>query len=308
MLRSARPAARDLRRGRSSTSACTRRVLVVDDLHWADQGTIDLLRFLLRRIRITRSLVVGALRDDEIGADASAARRCSATSPARPTPTSTTLRPLSVAAIAALVERPSGRPRLAAPAHRRQPVLRGRDARPRRRARSRAPCATPSSPAPPVSTADAWDLLHLLACAPEAIPDHLLAPLGIGLPALRAARRRRAHPARTRAASRSATTCAAWRSPAPSRPAARWRSTGACSTRSSRRRTPTRPCWPTTRWAPATPTRTLAPRDRRRAGRGAVGRAHAGGGVLPDRARAGSARVGRRTRRSCSSCSPASTT
>ena len=32
---------------------------------------------------------------------------------------------------------------------------------------------------------EAWDVLHLLACAPEAIPDHLLAPLGIGLPALR---------------------------------------------------------------------------------------------------------------------------
>ena len=31
--------------------------------------------------------------------------------------------------------------------------------------------------------ADAWDLLHLLACAPEAIPDHLLARLGVGLPA-----------------------------------------------------------------------------------------------------------------------------
>ena len=41
---------------------------VVDDLHWADQGTIDLLRFLLRRIRITGSLVVGAMRDDEVGA------------------------------------------------------------------------------------------------------------------------------------------------------------------------------------------------------------------------------------------------
>ena len=52
----------------SSTSGSTRRVLVVDDLHWADQGTIDLLRFLLRRIRITGSLVVGAMRDDEVGA------------------------------------------------------------------------------------------------------------------------------------------------------------------------------------------------------------------------------------------------
>ena len=42
-------------------------VLVLDDLHWADQGTIDLLRFVLRRIGQTRSLVVGILRDDEIG-------------------------------------------------------------------------------------------------------------------------------------------------------------------------------------------------------------------------------------------------
>ena len=42
-------------------------VLVLDDLHWADQGTIDLLRFVLRRIAQTRSLVVGIVRDDEVG-------------------------------------------------------------------------------------------------------------------------------------------------------------------------------------------------------------------------------------------------
>ena len=42
-------------------------VLVLDDLQWADQGTIDLLRFVLRRIGQTRSLVVGILRDEEVG-------------------------------------------------------------------------------------------------------------------------------------------------------------------------------------------------------------------------------------------------
>ncbi|OBF12388.1 LuxR family transcriptional regulator [Mycobacterium sp. ACS4331] len=43
-------------------------VVVLDDLHWADQGTIDLLRFVLRRIRRTRSLVIAIVRDDELSA------------------------------------------------------------------------------------------------------------------------------------------------------------------------------------------------------------------------------------------------
>src|SRR4029078_13534209 len=34
--------------------------------------------------------------------------------------------------------------------------------------------------------AEAWDVARLLAAPPEAIPDHLLATLSIGLPALRA--------------------------------------------------------------------------------------------------------------------------
>jgi predicted ATPase len=34
-------------------------VLVIDDLHWADQGTVDLLRFVLRRVHRTSSLVIG---------------------------------------------------------------------------------------------------------------------------------------------------------------------------------------------------------------------------------------------------------
>ncbi|HEU4513087.1 MAG TPA: AAA family ATPase [Nocardioidaceae bacterium] len=44
-------------------------VLVVDDVQWADEASLELLRFLLRRIDRTRSVVIGTYRDDEIGAD-----------------------------------------------------------------------------------------------------------------------------------------------------------------------------------------------------------------------------------------------
>ena len=45
----------------------TRTVLVLDDLHWADQATIDLLRFALRRVHKSQSLVIGTVRDEEVG-------------------------------------------------------------------------------------------------------------------------------------------------------------------------------------------------------------------------------------------------
>jgi DNA-binding CsgD family transcriptional regulator/tetratricopeptide (TPR) repeat protein len=44
-------------------------VLVVDDVQWADEASLELLRYLLRRVDRTRSLVIGTYRDDEIGAD-----------------------------------------------------------------------------------------------------------------------------------------------------------------------------------------------------------------------------------------------
>ena len=155
-------------------------VLIVDDLHWADQGTIDLLRFLLRRIRITSSLVVGAMRDDEVGA----------THPLRsllgdiarsPDAAITTLRPLSVTAIAALIgERPvdphwlhqltGGNPFYVA-------EMLDHDGREIPRTVRDAVLARTSG-----LDAEAWDVLHLLACAPEAIPDHLLAPSASACP------------------------------------------------------------------------------------------------------------------------------
>src|SRR5262245_26569734 len=42
-------------------------VLVLEDLHWADDATFDLLRYLGRRLDATRSLVVVTYRDDEVG-------------------------------------------------------------------------------------------------------------------------------------------------------------------------------------------------------------------------------------------------
>ncbi|MGW3156393.1 ATP-binding protein [Streptomyces sp. NPDC001089] len=42
-------------------------LLVVEDLHWADEATMDLLRYLARRLTNVPSLVVATYRDDEIG-------------------------------------------------------------------------------------------------------------------------------------------------------------------------------------------------------------------------------------------------
>ncbi|GIE77505.1 LuxR family transcriptional regulator [Actinoplanes philippinensis] len=43
-------------------------VLVVEDLHWADEATLDVLRFLVRRIAALPVVMVGTYRDEEIGA------------------------------------------------------------------------------------------------------------------------------------------------------------------------------------------------------------------------------------------------
>ncbi len=39
--------------------------MVIEDLHWADEATIDLLRFLGRRIRNAAMLLIGTYRDDD---------------------------------------------------------------------------------------------------------------------------------------------------------------------------------------------------------------------------------------------------
>src|SRR5690606_13551988 len=53
----------------SLRAAPRHRVLVFEDLHWADEATLDLLRFLSRRVGDAAVLLVGTYRDDELGRD-----------------------------------------------------------------------------------------------------------------------------------------------------------------------------------------------------------------------------------------------
>src|SRR5215217_7110615 len=45
------------------------RVVVVEDAHWADEATLDLLVFLGRRLERTQALLLVTYRDDEVAAD-----------------------------------------------------------------------------------------------------------------------------------------------------------------------------------------------------------------------------------------------
>jgi len=44
-------------------------LLVIEDIHWADEGTLDFLRFVGRRVADTKAVVLCTFRDDEIGPD-----------------------------------------------------------------------------------------------------------------------------------------------------------------------------------------------------------------------------------------------
>lgn len=43
-------------------------IVVFEDVHWADEATLDLLRYLGRRVARSRALVIATWRDDEVGA------------------------------------------------------------------------------------------------------------------------------------------------------------------------------------------------------------------------------------------------
>jgi DNA-binding CsgD family transcriptional regulator/tetratricopeptide (TPR) repeat protein len=44
-------------------------IMVVEDVHWADDGTLDFLRFVGRRVAETKASVICTYRDDEVGSE-----------------------------------------------------------------------------------------------------------------------------------------------------------------------------------------------------------------------------------------------
>jgi predicted ATPase len=79
-------------------------VMLVEDLHWADDATLDVVRWLAWRIAELPSLLVVTYRDDELAADAPMWRVLGAL--ARQDALRLELRPLSAAAVRELSGRP----------------------------------------------------------------------------------------------------------------------------------------------------------------------------------------------------------
>jgi DNA-binding NarL/FixJ family response regulator len=159
-------------------------IFVFDDLHWADQGTVDLLRFVLRRLPQTRSLVIGTVRDEELGLD-HPVRILLGEVARSPGADTLTLPPLTVAGVDGLI---ANRDVDAAWLH---GVTGGNPFFVREMLDHNGvdlPTSVRDAVLARTSGLDpaAWDLLNLLACAPGPIPDHLLVDLEVTLPASRA--------------------------------------------------------------------------------------------------------------------------
>ncbi|MFC5063446.1 ATP-binding protein [Actinomycetospora atypica] len=159
-------------------------LLVVDDLQWADEATLDLLRFLVRRVSGTRSLVLVTYRADDLAPShplrallGDLARTAGAVR--------FDLAPLSVDAVTTMV----GARRID-PAHLHR-LTRGnsffvtevvsQDGATLPATVRDAVLARAADLDPP-----ARDLADLLSCAAGAVPDDLLPALGVGIGPLRA--------------------------------------------------------------------------------------------------------------------------
>jgi DNA-binding CsgD family transcriptional regulator/tetratricopeptide (TPR) repeat protein len=159
-------------------------VLVVDDVQWADEASLELLRYLLRRVDRTRSVVIGTYRDDEIGADHPLVPLLGdvARSPSART---VHLRPLTPAGVAAMLVDTD------LDADDVHEVTRGNCFFVSEVASSTGG-ALPTTVRDAVVartqhlTAEQRSILMLLAVAPETISDRVLHELGVDLVALRA--------------------------------------------------------------------------------------------------------------------------
>ena len=102
-------------------------IVVFEDVHWADEATLDVLRLLGRRVATVPALVVASYRDDELDRahplriTLGELSRCDAAERLR-------LAPLSEHAVAELARAARRRRREALPPHGREPVLRHRGA------------------------------------------------------------------------------------------------------------------------------------------------------------------------------------
>jgi DNA-binding CsgD family transcriptional regulator/tetratricopeptide (TPR) repeat protein len=76
-------------------------LLTIEDIHWADEATLDLVRYLGRRIEQTHALVVATFRDDE-GGPRHPLRRCLGDLATLPAVRRWTLEPLTLEAVTAL--------------------------------------------------------------------------------------------------------------------------------------------------------------------------------------------------------------
>ena len=125
-------------------------VLVVEDAQWADEATLDLLRFLARRVAKLPVLLLVTFRDDALAPSDPLRLALGELAGQRYT------RRIDLPAAERGRRTPPGRglvvlPRRSLRADRRQPVLRGRGAAATTAPRSRRPPATPSWPGLPGS-------------------------------------------------------------------------------------------------------------------------------------------------------------
>ena len=121
-------------------------IAVFEDVHWADEATLDALKYLGRRIDAAPSLLVLTFRDDEVGSNHPLRQLLGDLAHAAIT-TRIVLQPLSVDAVEELARRAEQSSRGLYEADRGQPVLRHRGAGGRRGRRSRRRFATPCLPA-----------------------------------------------------------------------------------------------------------------------------------------------------------------